>query len=75
MRSWKPRQRAEYDQWWQDLQPGHASSTVGEAPGDEYFAAMLYLPSPGSRTGWQLHGVERKQDERPRPPLGFGRGG
>lgn len=77
MSKWKPqaRVRAESEQWWQDLQTGHASSNVGEAPDDDYFAAMLYLPDPDSRTGWQLHGVERKTEEKPHPPLGFGRGG
>jgi hypothetical protein len=74
MSAWKRahRQRAEAGQWWQDLQPGHAASGVsGEGDAEEYYAAMLWLPNPDSRRGWELHGVERKQDESPTPALGF----
>jgi hypothetical protein len=76
MSAWKrsapaPR-RAESAQWWQDLQPGHAASGVsGADDADDYYAAMLWLPNPDSRRGWELHGVERKADEKAPPSLGF----
>jgi len=74
---WKPRRgmHAHTDQWWQDLQPGHAASGVGPAPDDEYFAGMLYLPDPSSVSRWQLHGVEKPKPEAVPRPLGFGRRG
>jgi hypothetical protein len=74
---WKPRRRmsASDDQWWQDLQPGHAASGVSGKPDDEYYAAMLYLPNPESRSGWEAHGVERKRQDAPTRPMGFGREG
>lgn len=60
-------------QWWQDLQPGHAASGVNAPDGDEYYAAMLYLPDPTSRSGWQLHGVDFPSQDKPDRPVGFRR--
>lgn len=73
---WKPRrQRASTEgQWWQDLQAGHAASNVSEESDDEYYVAMLYLPDPDSRTGWQAHGVERRKPEASPRSFGFGPG-
>jgi hypothetical protein len=75
---WKPRRyRAESVGWGEGIVPpqGHAASNVGADDSDEYYAAMLYLPDPESRTGWQCHGVERKREQAPTRALGFGREG
>jgi hypothetical protein len=73
MSAWKRlrHQRAESDQWWQDLQPGHAASSVSAADDDEYYAAMLWLPNPDSRRGWELHGVDRQTAKDEPKSLGF----
>ena len=65
---------ADDGQWWQDLQAGHAASNVNSSDGDEYYAAMLYMPDPTSRSGWQLHGVAQPlPKDEPDKPMGFRR--
>jgi hypothetical protein len=61
-------------QWWQDLQSGHAASGVsGANDDDDYYAAMIYLPDPTSRSGYQLHGVDKPSKDEPEKPVGFRR--
>ena len=74
MSAWKrARLRATGDEvWWQDLQPGFASSNVsGVDDGDEYYAAMLYLPDPSSPPMWTTHGVDKPKQDVPPKLYGF----
>lgn len=57
----------------QSLEGSPRVDTLGEGQGDEpdYWAATLYLPDPESRSGWQLHGVKKRNEKSPERRLGF----
>jgi hypothetical protein len=61
--------------WWQDLQQGHASSTVGAEDAPQKVAAVLWVPDIEQTHGWREYYVYRDEPKPGARPFGFGKGG
>lgn len=56
-----------------DEMPAHTVGTtiIGKDNGDDYPLAMLWLPNPEKRRGWELRGVFRPEPDKPTRRMGY----